>query len=183
MALKLWNGSSWNAVGGLKVWNGSTWTSAQTGRIWDGASWQSFYSVSSPLFLPASISALAVDQAAEPYQAYTRINVNSDGSLIVSIGANGVDEPTTNYTWKLSGVASDYEVRMTTSTAEYNWTSGNVLDSWLNLASSRFWEFSVTINSGSEATYTVNSTLSIRKTSNLLTVSCPVAINLILGAL
>lgn len=183
MALKLWNGSSWNVAGGLKIWNGSTWTAAQTGRIWDGASWQTFYSVSGPLFLPASISELVTDQAVEPYYGYVRINVNSDGSLIVSTGTDAGDDPTTNYTWKLSGVASDYEVKMAASTAEYNWNGGNTLDDWLNLTSSRFWEFAVTINSGSEATYTVNSTLSIRKTSNLFTVSCPVDINLILGAL
>lgn len=183
MALKLWNGSSWASASGLKIWNGSSWSEAQSGKIWDGSAWQTFYSLANPLFLPASISELVTEQAAEPYYGYGRINVNSDGSLVISTGTDVGDDPTTNYTWRLSGLSSDYEVRMTSSTTEYNWTSGNNTDDWLNLTSSRFWEFAVTLNSGSETTYSVSSTLSIRKTSNLFTVSCPVNINLILGAL
>lgn len=183
MALKLWNGSSWTSANGLKVWNGSSWVAAQTGRFWNGTSWQIFFSGTNPLFLPSSISEVVVDQVVAPYYGYTRVGVNSDGSLVISTGTDAGNDPPTTYTWKLSGASSEYEAYMSSSTTDYDWTAGNITGDWLNLTTSRFWEFGITMNSGSETIYDLSSTLYIRKISNSFTVSCPVSINLILGAL
>jgi len=43
MAIKIYNGSTWNAVTNLKAYTGSTWANAVKGWVYNGSSWNAFY--------------------------------------------------------------------------------------------------------------------------------------------
>jgi len=43
MAIKIYNGSSWNAAQALKIYNGSSWVNAVKGWVFDGSNWRQHY--------------------------------------------------------------------------------------------------------------------------------------------
>lgn len=43
MSIKIYNGSTWNAVTSLKAYTGSTWAPAVKGWVYNGSSWNAFY--------------------------------------------------------------------------------------------------------------------------------------------
>jgi len=43
MAIKIYNGSSWNAAQALKIYDGSSWVNAVKGWVFDGSNWRQHY--------------------------------------------------------------------------------------------------------------------------------------------
>lgn len=73
---------------------------------------------------------------------------------IVQRGHNGVYN--TLETWKLSGAASDYEIKVTEDPSGDGLTGGSAVGSWLGLGTTREWELTETVSGGAlVATLTV----------------------------
>jgi hypothetical protein len=95
---------------------------------------------------------------ASPGTATALYEINANGEERQQLN-NGT--PTVNGTWRLSGAAGDYEVRVTVTSGTLSGGSG--AGTWLNCGTTRSWN---RVRTGAAGTDSVSFTVEIRRASN-----------------
>ena len=153
MALHVWNGSAWvtvnrNGIGnpsdaGLAVWNGSSYVNSITAKIWNGSSWIPF--IDNVTITGDTVSTFG----SPPPIAYW--SINDSGSIIYS-DSSGF--PYIAYSWILNSEnRSQYEIRAELLSGSS--PSGDSLNTWLSLSTSRSWNLSSSIDDFSDLKMTI----------------------------
>ena len=174
MPLKVWNGSSWQLQAQLKVWNGSSWVAlndvnnAKTARVWNGSSWVQFHPgvQLEESSVGSGISLNDTEYSFSPTSATVGINLFSNGSAqYVAMGVQ-------NYSWLLSGSASDYYAWMDSPSGDA-FSTGPVATAW-QLSSTTAWSLQVIQSYPGVSYKALTSTLRIKNNVGTDIITVPV---------
>lgn len=111
MPLKVYDGSKWIIAANVNIWDGSSWVTAN-GSVWDGSSWVKYHP---GVYLAAAEPAPAYYGYSFSLASYanTRVVVYSNGHMHVLSSQDGSAENVlVDEVWRLTGDASDYDVKI-----------------------------------------------------------------------
>lgn len=110
MAIKIWNGSSWEMVSQLKTWDGSAWQEGSNANvhIWTGSAWQK---VHPGVDLDSTYSVSAIDLTIGTGQAQAELVLFANGKIqtFISDTISGTTR-TSSADWLLTATNAEYDV-------------------------------------------------------------------------
>ena len=110
MAIKIWNGSSWEMVSQLKTWDGSAWQEGSNANvhIWTGSAWQK---VHPGVDLDSTYSVYALDLSIGTPEAQAELVLYSNGKIqTFESTSTGGTVRTSSADWLLTATNAEYDV-------------------------------------------------------------------------
>jgi hypothetical protein len=110
MAIKIWNGSSWEMASQLKTWDGSAWQEGSNANvhIWTGSAWQKIHP---GVDLDSTYSVSATDYTVPTGQAQAELTLFANGKIQTFIAdtISGTTR-TSSADWLLTATNAEYDI-------------------------------------------------------------------------
>lgn len=110
MAIKVWDGSTWQMASQIKFWDGSTWQNGANGNvhIWTGSAWQKIHPGAE---LEPTYSVYAFDGTIGTGQAQAELTLFSNGKIqLFESTSFGGTTLISSADWLLTATNAEYDV-------------------------------------------------------------------------